>query len=464
MSEALRRSATVRPPAGTKLGPWIVREARGEPDPVGVADDVSVTLALGRERALSVERAALAALADHPSGAFPTVIDVGEDPSVGAYLVLQRPEPAAAAPIDLQATLEAALEIAFAVEQAGYTFTPRAGDFVVGTTLRLRRLRGAMRLPKGDRIDARSIVESLGSAVAGRLRPLLLPPALLHLVLPHGQRGRDLARHPEAVRADLVRVAPFSALPGEDAPRAAFVCDVGLHRERNEDAAAIEVHGDWTLVAVADGVSAATRAEIASRLAVETCLASLRDAPTLDATAMDTAIFDAHRALCEEPAVAAGETLGTTLVAAAVRGRQVIVGWVGDSRAYYLGQERVGALSRDHSWLEEALASGATTLEEALQSPWAHALTRCLGPLEGGDPDTHARPDVVVHDLDEPGVLLLCTDGVWNYFPDAEQLAGLLATLPPEGRSPDAMARLLVAHALLQGGRDNATVAIVQIP
>lgn len=463
MRGPLRRSATVRPIAGTKLGPWTVREARGEPDPVGVSEGVEVTLALGRERALSVERTALAALAGHP--AFPEVLDAGEEPSVGAYLVVRRPEATPTdAPVDLLAMLEAALDLTFAVERAGYTFTPRAGDFVAGQPLRLRRLRGAMKLPKGERIDARSIVESLGSSIAARLRPLLVPPALLHLILPHGQRTRDLARHPEAVRADLVRVAPFAPLPGEDAPRAAYVCDVGLHRERNEDAAAVEVHGAWTLVAVADGVSAATRAEIASRLAVETCLASLRAADTIDAASMDRAIYDAHRALCEEPAVAAGETLGTTLVAAAICGRRVIVGWVGDSRAYYLGQERVGALSRDHSWLEEALASGATTLEEALQSPWAHALTRCLGPLEGGDPDTHARPDVVEHELDEAGILLLCTDGVWNYYPDAEQLTALLSSLPPDVQSPDAMARLLVAHALLQGGRDNATVAIVQVP
>ncbi len=460
----MRRTATVRPSAGTRLGAWVVREARGEPDPVGVGPDgVEVTLALGRERALAVERAALEALADRAD--MPKVLDVGEDPTIGAFLALSRPSTGGVDGhgLSLLPALESALAVAFAVEQAGFTFTPRAGDFAWGSRLAMRRLRGTMKLPKGERIDARSIVESLGSALAGRLRPLLVPLALLHLVLPHSQRNRDLARHPEAVRADLVRVAPFSPLPGEDAPHAAYVCDIGLHRERNEDAAAIEVHGEWTLVAVADGVSAATRAEIASRLAVERCLASLRAADQIDAQSMTDAIMDAHHALCDEPAVAAGETLGTTLVTAAIRGRHVIVGWVGDSRAYYLGDERVGALSRDHSWLEEALASGATTLEEALQSPWAHALTRCLGPLEGGDPDTHAHPDVVVHDLDEPGTLVLCTDGVWNYFPEAEQLDALIGGIPRDARTPDAMARVLVTNSLLQGGRDNATVAVISI-
>ncbi|MBL8720567.1 MAG: protein phosphatase 2C domain-containing protein, partial [Myxococcales bacterium] len=307
----MRRTATVRPSAGTRLGAWVVREARGEPDPVGVGPDgVEVTLALGRERALAVERAALEALADRTD--MPKVLDVGEDPTIGAFLALSRPSVDGHG-LSLLLALESALAVAFAVEQAGFTFTPRAGDFAWGSRLEMRRLRGAMKLPQGERIDARSIVESVGSALAGRLRPLLVPPALLHLVLPHSQRNRDLARHPEAVRADLVRVAPFSPLPGEDAPRAAYVCDIGLHRERNEDAAAIEVHGEWTLVAVADGVSAATRAEIASRLAVERCLASLRAAEQIDAQSMTDAIMDAHHALCDEPAVAAGETLGTTL-------------------------------------------------------------------------------------------------------------------------------------------------------
>ncbi len=451
----------MKPRVGAKIGPYVVRAAPDAGDPVGVGPDgTEVTLAFGRGRALEAERALLESLAER--GDVPRVIGAFEDPTAGAFLALSRTADGDG-PEDLLQALDALLDLAFAVEQAGFTFTPRATDFQTKGTMRARRLRGAMKLPKGERIDARSLAESLGTALVSRVRPLLLPPALLHLVLPHNQRPRDLARHPEAIRSDLARATPFLPLPGEDAPRAAFVCDTGLHRERNEDAAAIEVHGAWTLIAVADGVSAATRAEIASRLAVETCVATLRASSVIDEGTMALAIQDAHHALCDDPAVAAGETLGTTLVVAAVRGRHVVVGWVGDSRAYFLGQTQAAALSRDHSWLEEALASGATTLEEALQSPWAHALTRCLGPLEGGDPDAHARPDIVVHDLEEPGALVLCTDGVWNYFPDAEQLEALVATIPVEQRTPDALARVLVTHSLLEGGRDNATVGVMLI-
>jgi serine/threonine protein phosphatase PrpC len=149
----------------------------------------------------------------------------------------------------------------------------------------------------------------------------------------------------------------------------------------------------------------------------------------------------------------------TTAVAATIVGGRITIGWVGDSRAYWIGDEAPVLLTHDHSWLEEALAAGVATWEEAVRSPFAHALTRCLGPLEGGD-ESHAEPEVVEVTIRGHGYLVLCTDGMWNYAPSPEEIAALVRIGGPDAR---AIARALVATALSRGGQDNVTVAVIEV-
>ena len=97
-----------------------------------------------------------------------------------------------------------------------------------------------------------------------------------------------------------------------------------------------------------------------------------------------------------------------------------------------------------------------------MQQPLAHALTRCLGPLEGGDTDEQfatVQPDVRARDLPGAGHVLLCTDGLWNYFPDAHTIADLVASAGQDAGCV-AIARRLVANALYRGGGDNVSVAV----
>ena len=95
--------------------------------------------------------------------------------------------------------------------------------------------------------------------------------------------------------------------------------------------------------------------------------------------------------------------------------------------------------------------------EEALESPQAHVVTRWVG----ADP-AEARPHVTRFEPPGTGVVLLCSDGLWNYQPEAAGLAGL--AMPAAQADPLGSARALVQFAIDAGGRDNLTVALDPLP
>lgn len=247
----------------------------------------------------------------------------------------------------------------------------------------------------------------------------------------------------------------------------ATLSHTGHRRAQNQDAvvAAASSPGEppWAVLIVCDGVSTSPLSAQAARFVAAHLSGTLQGLikPTLlpveepEKTLRD-AILRAHRGLCDEASSWDGASPpGTTVVAALLQGQRLTVGWVGDSRAYWFSRGESRQLTTDHSWLSEVVRRGELTEEEALSSPHAHAITRCLGPLEGASSD--AEPEVQSCDLATPGVLLLCTDGLWNYAPALAQLQGLVAQ---DDHDASAIARRLVDHALLRGGGDNVSVAV----
>ena len=118
-------------------------------------------------------------------------------------------------------------------------------------------------------------------------------------------------------------------------------------------------------------------------------------------------------------------------------------------------------LTRDHSWVNEMVDAGEMTEAEALRSKQAHAITRCLGPLNGEPPDDVPVPSVVTLPAPPGGLLLVCSDGLWNYAAAPDELAALIRS-SPDGDAL-ALCRHLVDFALVQGGRDNITAAVVEL-
>jgi serine/threonine protein phosphatase PrpC len=146
-----------------------------------------------------------------------------------------------------------------------------------------------------------------------------------------------------------------------------------------------------------------------------------------------------------------------TLVSAVCRDSELAIGWVGDSRAYWIAGESSCRLTVDDSWAQEQIEGGLMSAEQAAGDPRAHSITRWLG---ADAPDE--APHLVTLSPTEPGRLVLCSDGLWNYMPGAGEIHALLDALPPESAVLSA-AHSLADTALAAGGRDNITVAVVNV-
>jgi serine/threonine protein phosphatase PrpC len=244
----------------------------------------------------------------------------------------------------------------------------------------------------------------------------------------------------------------------------AAVTDQGRVHRRNEDAFDLQLIADRGVAAVVcDGISSASAGDMAARAAASAAGAVLAEAigdPARDPSdAIVAAIGAAHVAVAQVPWTTRADRAvpSCTLVSALWRESELVVGWVGDSRAYWLEGGRCRRLTVDDSWAEEQVAEGLLSREEAARDRRFHAITHWVG---ADAPDR--APRVVTLTPEARGRLVLCTDGLWNYAPTAEELGALIEALPP-GAGPAAVARSLTDTALARGGRDNITVAVVDI-
>ncbi|MFC7257617.1 PP2C family serine/threonine-protein phosphatase [Streptomyces lutosisoli] len=256
----------------------------------------------------------------------------------------------------------------------------------------------------------------------------------------------------------------------------AAVSDRGLRHHRNEDAFAISStalpDGSPAVVAiVCDGVSSATRPDEASLAASRTAGEALLEALPLGThpqQAMHDAIVAAAEAVnaLADASTAQGEHAphvnapACTIVGAVVTPTLLIVGWVGDSRAYWVPVDRSSLparLTEDDSWAAQMVAAGLMNEAEAYADERAHAITGWLGA------DAYElEPHTASFKPDRPGVVVVCTDGLWNYAEAAEEMAEVVPLDAAE--RPLHSAQVLVGHALDGGGHDNVTVAVVPFP
>lgn len=231
----------------------------------------------------------------------------------------------------------------------------------------------------------------------------------------------------------------------------------GLLRQNNEDAAAFDAASGLGILA--DGMGGYNAGEVAASMAVDVIRAELGDwlsatgsqAPTRETRkAVDRSVQHANQAILDtarsDPDCAG---MGTTLVVAVFQDQRLVLGHIGDSRAYRLRHNQLQQITRDHSLLQEQLDAGLITPAQAAVSSQRNLVTRALG-IE----------DVVELDLNEysvePGDLyLLCSDGLSDMVDDS-RIAGIMNSTA----SLERKARDLVDGANAQGGRDNITVLL----
>ena len=231
------------------------------------------------------------------------------------------------------------------------------------------------------------------------------------------------------------------------------------HRGRrhldNQDAVGIEEVAGGLALAVADGVSTSWQARKAADTAITVALAALRDAQAQQGRErLANAVREAHRAVCELDYGTTGlAEPQTTLVLALIEGEQLSYAWVGDSRLYRFDDTGQRLLTEDDSWLNEQVKAGLP-LQTALKDLNAHCITQCLG-MRDAEPVIHTG----ACRLSATSWLLLCSDGLWNYFSEPAALWTRLAEGAGDAPLSSRCVRL-VELANAAGGQDNISVAL----
>ena len=221
---------------------------------------------------------------------------------------------------------------------------------------------------------------------------------------------------------------------------------------------------------VADGVGGHRAGEVAAELAVETISRIVAESNGKQPlNTLQEAITQADQQIYLQ-AEANLDQLGmsTTSACAWVIGDRLYITSVGDSRIYLRRGYNLHQLTTDHTWVQEAIDSGALTPEQAQNHPNAHVIRRHLGSKQPVLPDLRLRLDPNEQDVEaeanqgmrlQPGdQVLICSDGLTDLVSD-EEILGIL-----EARSGDQALNTLVDLANSRGGHDNITVVLLQMP
>ncbi|NCB63476.1 MAG: Stp1/IreP family PP2C-type Ser/Thr phosphatase [Clostridia bacterium] len=236
------------------------------------------------------------------------------------------------------------------------------------------------------------------------------------------------------------------------------ITNTGAVRTQNQDYYYTELtEPDVALCLVCDGMGGAKAGNVASKLAVDTFMQTAR-AQTVDQwrtepeALLNFAAEQANQAVHFRSGIDADcRGMGTTMVATLVLGSQAYLLNVGDSRAYLVREDGIHRITRDHSVVEDLVARGDITPEQARQHPQKNLITRALGAEKALRPDLYRQP------LEPGDVLLLCSDGLSNLMDDQELLYEVI-----HGGEMETCCQRLLDIALNRGAPDNVTVVLLQ--
>lgn len=235
--------------------------------------------------------------------------------------------------------------------------------------------------------------------------------------------------------------------------------DKGQVRKINQDSFGYytaEVGASFFIVA--DGMGGHNAGEVASAVAVHTfidgakaddCRKNLKKIPEfINSTFQKANDIILYKAAAEPGFIG----MGTTAVAAVVTDRKLMIGNLGDSRAYLVSKHTIRQITIDHSYVELLLKAGSIGAEEAKNHPRRNEITKALGIRN------YSQPDLFECDYQTGDILILCSDGLNKMIEDAAILEIVTGSC-----EPDAICRRLIDAANEQGGLDNITVITVAL-
>jgi PPM family protein phosphatase len=243
----------------------------------------------------------------------------------------------------------------------------------------------------------------------------------------------------------------------------AELTDAGRVRENNEDALGhvlpsgpAQVQSQGWFFAMADGMGGHEYGEVASHLAIKTAIDGFRKIPkgVMHVSLLPRLVQEANAAVYDAGLATSlrGARMGTTFVACALRFDSAVVSHVGDSRCYLFRNGRGTQLTRDHTMADEQMRLGILSKEEAATDDRRHVLTRSLGN------ELFVAADTITVNILPGDVLLLCTDGLHGFVPDA-----MIQHILQRNSDLELAAKALVVAANEAGGHDNVSVQLIRV-
>jgi protein phosphatase len=232
-------------------------------------------------------------------------------------------------------------------------------------------------------------------------------------------------------------------------PEVGAATHVGKVRQQNEDSyLVLTASGLW---AVADGMGGHSAGDLASFTVIDELK---RIPPPLSAAELlancEARIVDANSRLRQITSNTPDRTVGTTVAVLLVYERLFACVWAGDSRIYRVRRSRIEQLSIDHTEVQELVADGRLTAEEARTWPRRNVVTRAIGTVDDFE------LEIADGMLDDGDIFVICSDGLTAHVEDPEILALV------NGNPPQRACDLLVDLTLQRGATDNVTAVIVR--
>lgn len=261
------------------------------------------------------------------------------------------------------------------------------------------------------------------------------------------------------ISAQVEQVFPMSQTQAITLDFAAAT-DVGRRRSNNEDSFGYDA--EEHIYVVCDGMGGSAAGEVASGMAVRVLVETfealgsqaLEGFPVLPVeerllASIEEANREVRQAAWNDPAL---RTMGTTLVCACLDGDRLVIGNVGDSRAYLIREGRCVQITQDHSFLEEQVRNGLLTPAMAAASEFQSVITRAIGAADSVEPDLFAAT------VRKDDLFLLTSDGLTRYAAPET-----IARTAGKDRELKAICLDLIEHAKQEGGADNITCLLLRV-
>jgi PPM family protein phosphatase len=255
------------------------------------------------------------------------------------------------------------------------------------------------------------------------------------------------------------------------------VTDAGISGKDNEDSYAVSAFRTDTkpsipsiFAVVADGIGGHLAGEVASQMSVELIsqFIAASDGARPASILAEAIIFASQKIYQAAESNREQQGMGSTCACAWIVGDHFYMATVGDSRVYLIRKNNIRQLNKDHTWIQEAIESGALSPDEAREHPNAHVIRRYLGSRQTVTPDFRILLNGNETDADAVGnqgmtllpgdCLLLCSDGLTDLVSDKEIQSRI------QNKKGKNALNDLVALANHRGGHDNITIVSITVP